>query len=213
MKKKLIAALLTTGMCLSMTACGSADTPQENTNTEITSESQENTNTEITSEPQETQSTENGANTSVEDNTVQEDNGAPSGETLGQTLYNVFVNFVAENPDASSTDIADALLADEHILFAGMSMPVEAGYLAGFPETEISGFEEGTMFSPMIGSIPFVGYVFVLADEADAEEFMATLAENADPRWNICTEADETIIESVGNKVFFLMCPSSMDGE
>ena len=41
MKKKLIAALLTTGMCLSMTACGSADTPQENTNTEITSEPQE----------------------------------------------------------------------------------------------------------------------------------------------------------------------------
>ena len=210
MKKKLIAALLTTGMCLSMTACGSADTPQENTNTEITSE------------PQETQSTENDAienntteevNTPVEDNNVQEDNGAPSGETLGQTLYNVFVNFVAENPDASSTDIADALLADEHILFAGMSMPVEAGYLAGFPENEISGFEEGTMFSPMIGSIPFVGYVFVLADEADAEDFMATLAENADPRWNICTEADETIIESVGNKVFFLMCPSSMDGE
>ena len=68
------------------------------------------------------------------------------------------------------------------------------------------------MFAPMIGTIPFVGYVFTLAEGADAEAFVKTLSDNANPRWNICTEAEDTIIEAVGNKVFFLMCPKSLEG-
>jgi hypothetical protein len=67
------------------------------------------------------------------------------------------------------------------------------------------------MFAPMIGSIPFVGYVFTLSDDADVESFVTLLSENADPNWNICTEADETVIESAGNKVFFVMCPTSLE--
>jgi hypothetical protein len=41
---------------------------------------------------------------------------------------------------------------------------------------------------------------------------MQTLKDNADPRWNICVEAEETVCEQVGNKVFFVMCPKSLEG-
>ena len=90
-------------------------------------------------------------------------------------------------------------------------MPVEEGMLTGFGNTEIKGFSEGTMFSPMIGTIPFVSYVFVLKDDTDAKEFVSTLESNADMRWNICTEAEEKLVETVDNKVFFIMCPKAIE--
>ena len=69
------------------------------------------------------------------------------------------------------------------------------------------------MFAPMIGTIPFVGYIFVLEEGTDVDGFKSTLETNADPRWNICTEADETIVDSVGNTVFFLMSPNTFEEE
>jgi len=39
------------------------------------------------------------------------------------------------------------------------------------------------------------------------------LKDNANPRWNICTEAEETVVGSVDNKVFFVMCPKSFETE
>ena len=90
-------------------------------------------------------------------------------------------------------------------------MPVEEGLLTGFGNTEVIGFQEGIMFAPMIGSIPFVGYVFTLEEGTDIDSFVGLLEENADPRWNICTEAEETIVEPSDNMVFFLMCPSQFE--
>ena len=58
-----------------------------------------------------------------------------------------------------------------------------------------------------MGTIPFVGYVFELEDGVDADAFMKTLTDNADPRWNICTEAEETTVGNKGDKVFFVMSP------
>ena len=54
----------------------------------------------------------------------------------------------------------------------------------------------------MIGSIPFVGYVFVLEDGTDKTEFISNLKENANLRWNICVEAEEMVTGVAGNKVF-----------
>ena len=67
------------------------------------------------------------------------------------------------------------------------------------------------MFAPMIGTIPFVGYVFTLDESADVDAFMQVLRDNADPRWNICTEAEETVIENADNMVFFAMCPAQFE--
>ena len=60
-------------------------------------------------------------------------------------------------------------------------------------------------------TVIFVGFVFVLEDGADVEGFKQMLSDNANLRWNICTEAEELVVESSGNTVFFLMCPATME--
>ena len=132
----------------------------------------------------------------------------PAGESMGQALLQDFTDRVNAEPDIGAEELAKALLENPVIEFAGDALPVEPGLLTGFGNAEITGFAQGAMFAPMISTIPFVGYVFVLDEGADAEAFVQTLKDNADPRWNICTEADETIAEHVGNTVFFVMCPA-----
>ena len=90
-------------------------------------------------------------------------------------------------------------------------MPVEEGLLSGFDNYEVKGFDKGTVFMPMIGSIPFVGYVFELKSDTDVNTFMSNLEKNANKRWNVCVEADEMYTASYGNKVFFIMCPKSLE--
>lgn len=128
--------------------------------------------------------------------------------TLGNTLL---ADFKAKAQGKNTQEIADALLTNPAIKFSGGAMPVEEGLLSGFGNTEITGFKSGTMFAPMIGSIPFVGYIFELEDSANVSEFISTLRNNADLRWNICVEADEMVTGSVGSKVFFVMCPTTLE--
>ena len=133
---------------------------------------------------------------------------SPTGESMGQALLKDFTDRVNAEPELGAEELAKALLENPVIEFAGDALPVEPGLLTGFGNAEITGFAQGAMFAPMIGTIPFVGYIFVLDADADAEAFVQTLMDNADPRWNICTEADETIAEHVGNTVLFVMCPA-----
>ena len=132
-------------------------------------------------------------------------------KTVGQTLLADFKAKVEENAEVTAQELADGLITNEIIPFMGGSMPVEQGLLMGFGNAEINGFEEGVMFAPNIGTIPFIGYVFTLEDGTDVEAFVKTLQDNADLRWNICVEAEEMVVESVGNKVFFVMCPSKFE--
>lgn len=131
----------------------------------------------------------------------------PAYGEVGEPLVVVF----EDNADKSVSEIAELILADPSIEFMTASMPVEEGYLTGFDNAEITGFEEGVMFGPAIGTIPFVGYVFKLGDDADAKAFMQTLKDSANLRWNICTEADEVIVENEGDLVLFIMCPQSFE--
>ena len=126
--------------------------------------------------------------------------------TLGETMRAVFF----ENSDRSVQEIADAAIKNDAIKFMGSTAPVELGSLAGF-KTDITGFDEAVTFAPNISSIPFIGYVFKVSENADA--FAENLKQNADPRWNICTEAEETIVEAKDGKVFFLMCPKELSDE
>ena len=130
----------------------------------------------------------------------------PAPTTVGTKLLADFRTMADKTPQ----EIADALLTNEVIQFMPMTMPVEEGFLNGFNE-EIKGFKEGVMFGPMIGTIPFVGYVFTVADGGDVDAFVKTLEDNANLRWNICTEAEELIVEAEGNTVFFVMCPKSFE--
>ena len=135
---------------------------------------------------------------------------ATGGETtVGSTLYEDFKSDVS----GTAEEIANRIITNEIIQFMGGAVAVEEGFLTGFGETEIKGFKEGAMFAPMIGTIPFVGYIFKLDDGADVEAFKTTLKDNANLRWNICTAAEELIVESKDNTVFFLMCPSTFEQE
>ena len=132
-------------------------------------------------------------------------------ETLGEALLFDFEDRVAENAEATAQELAEGILTNELILFQGGAMPVEEGYLMGFDNVEVKGFEEAVMFAPMIGTIPFVGYVFDTENAESAEALAAVLTENANPRWNICTEAEETVSGVADDKVFFVMCPKSLE--
>lgn len=132
-------------------------------------------------------------------------------ETLGEALLFDFEDRLAENAEATAQELADGILTNELILFAGGSMPVEEGYLMGFDEVEVKGFEEGVMFAPMIGTIPFVGYVFDTENAESAKTLETVLTENANLRWNICTEAEEMVSGTVEDKVFFVMCPKKLE--
>lgn len=117
----------------------------------------------------------------------------------------------AGSADLSTAEkMAESMASSEILPFSAVSAPVTEGYLSGF-KGEITGFSQGASFAPLIGSIPFVGYIFTLESKADAADFVKTLKKNADLRWNVCTQADELVCEAVGKTVFFVMSPAEFE--
>ena len=111
----------------------------------------------------------------------------------------------------SETDIVKAAdtLCKEPVFgdIAMANMEVTEGLLNGF-DGEIKGFKKGVVFSPMIGSMPFVGYIF----ETDApDDLIKQLEEKHMLNWNICTTADEMKTAKSGNYVLFVMAPKSFE--
>ncbi|MGN0311883.1 MAG: hypothetical protein ACI4CC_03825 [Lachnospiraceae bacterium] len=133
--------------------------------------------------------------------------------TMGDTLWNSFQAAVTDDPKISMEELANVLVTDPVIQFMGAVAPVETGaeYFTGFGEYQISGYESAAVFMPMIGSIAFVGYVFDLSDDTNVKKFIKALKDNCDPRWNICVEADQTVVGAVDDKVFFVMCPTGTE--
>lgn len=231
--KKIIAMILCAGLCL-LSACGTNNTQTQGTSEQgsetITDSSSalDEENGDDTQEPEdtgddvqtETEDSESGASSGAGSSSGSGSTGSGSGNSgsgesgsdnqtsdgsIAQTLADDFKKLAADGGDTLA--IAEALIANEIIEVAGATMEVVPGNLNGFTDA-ITGFENGAMFAPMIGTIPFVGYVFELSDENDVDAFMSLLSSNADPRWNICTEADDTVITSSGKLVFFVMSPS-----
>ena len=182
--KRIIALLMASLMVMSITGCkgNENNTGDENTN------------------PTE-------SITATEESTSDNSNTADEATTVGQTLL---ADFKADSK-GTAQEIADRLITNPVIQFMGGATPVEEGLLSGFDNAEIKGFKEGVMFAPMMSSIAFVGYIFELPENADIDAFKTTLKDSANLRWNICVEAEELIVESEGNKVFFLMCPKSFE--
>lgn len=118
--------------------------------------------------------------------------------TMGNKLAGMFLNKIGQgDTQALAEELAEASGLDCVVIEA------QEGYLNGFTE-EVKGFKSAVQFAPMIGSIPFVGYIF---ETDDPDGLKLTLESTADPRWNICTEAAETVCVTSGNYVFFTMCP------
>ena len=196
--KKILAAILAAVMLMS-TAVACTD----------------NTDTPDTPDTPDTQTPDEG-NTDTPDEGNTDEGGviAPTVEagTLGETMWNAFQDAITANPAVSMEELANTLVTNPVIQFFGGAIPVDTAseFFTGFGEYKITGFDSAAMFAPMMGSIAFVGYVFDLAEGTDVNTFIKGLTDNADPRWNICVTADQTVVGAVDDKVFFLMCPASM---
>lgn len=225
--KKLLALILALILTLSFAACSNkekTETPDDEviSDSSIVSDSDETSDgskdESITKPEKENNKEDNipeqNVQTTPSENKKPEQTAKPEPEapkTVGNILLSDFKSKAASASGALS--LAEALIKNEIIPFMGGAMEVEQGLLQGFDNTEIKGFKEGAVFMPMIGTIPFIGYVFTLEDGTDAASFIANLKANANLRWNICTTADEMVAGSVGNKVFFVMCPTEFTEE
>lgn len=210
--KRILVTMLAVSVAANLVACGcgtanNSDTNVENQVEDMPAVDPGNEPAAVPEDtPAEMPTPEVGEETSTE-----EGGNEISGETIGALLAQEFHALKAENPEITAQEMADKILTNPMIQFSGASMEVTEGLLTGFGNAEITGFNSGVMFAPMIGTIPFVGYVFTLEEGADTDAFMQTLKDNADPRWNICTEAEETVVENADNMVFFVMCPAQFE--
>ena len=207
MMKRFLVTILSVAIAANLVACGCGAT---NNNVEQDAVVEEDpTMNQPAAAPEDTPA--EMPTPSVDAEVTVEDENVMNGDTVGSVLAEEFHILKVENAAITAQEMADAILANPMIQFAGATMEVEEGLLAGFGNAEITGFNKGVTFAPMVGSIPFVGYVFELEDGADVDAFMQLLRDNADPRWNICVEAEETVVESADNMVFFLMCPAQFE--
>lgn len=126
--------------------------------------------------------------------------------TVAGVLVNEFET-IAEKEN-SVTDIAKKLSENKVLKISVMSEKLtEDDYVDGFNK-EINNYKEGAYIRPVIGTIPFVAYVF---EVDNPEDFSKELEDNANLSWNICTTADEVKVSIVNNYVFFIMSPKSFE--
>lgn len=207
--KKYLSIVLAASMVLSLGACGQKTEDKTTTEAVVTTQAPKDDKT-TEAAPADT----TVADTEKEEATTQapveetkapvEETKAPAAEgTKGETLKKDFEASVGSYADINA--LVEHLVENEVCEFMPAVMDVEEGFLNGF-SAEINGFSKGVMFGPMIGSIPFIGYVF---ETEDADALVATLKANADLRWNICTSADEMVVTVKDNKVFFVMCSNA----
>ena len=130
-------------------------------------------------------------------------------DDMGKEMINQFKELMANDANISTDAIGNALCENPMFEMAMDAEAVEPGLLTGFGNTEIKGFKEGTIFSPIIGSIPFVGYIFRVDDQTNVSDFIKELKENANLRWNICTEADQMLVTAVDQTILFVMYSTS----
>lgn len=185
--RKFLAAVLAVSMVMSFAACGKKD-----------NNGGAGADTTLTPAPGETEN----------EVTVIAPDAAEN--TAGAILWKAFVSAKEENPEADALTIATILYQNPVIEYVAGASAVEPGWLAGFSE-DITGFESAATFGPLMGSIAFIGYVFDLAEDADAAAFVENLKDKSNPRWNVCVEADFVQAGAYGNTVYFLMYPATLN--
>lgn len=139
---------------------------------------------------------------------MQEEEKVEKPQTVAQTLKKDFENEIKSEKDIEK--VAKKLSENEVLkISTAVEKIPEGSYVSGFT-TEITDFKNAVAIKPMIGTIPFVAYIF---ESENPKDFVQTLRDNADLRWNICTEADEMETSVVGNYIFFVMSPKSFEEE
>lgn len=206
--KKIVAIILSAIMLLALVSCGNSNNGDDTTTPADTTTAAPGG--DVTTPADSTTAAPGGEETTGEEAsndvvpTVDEN-------TLGGKLWADFVKACKENPSATTEELANVVSSNPALQFMKMVAEIEPGYLGGFDNTEIKGFKSGFTFGPMVGSIPFVGYIFQLEEGSDVAAFVKNLTDSANPSWNVCVEADQTVAGSCGNYVFFVMCPADVN--
>lgn len=126
--------------------------------------------------------------------------------TVATKLSKQFESLVKKEKNIET--VAQELSKSEVIVPEVQTYEIKNGdYIAGFKE-EIKGYKNAIGIAPMINTIPMIAYIF---EVEEPEKFAEFLEENADLRWNICTEADEMKVTVVDNYIFFIMSPTSFE--
>lgn len=208
--KKALSILLISMLAVSMTSCGSKSEDSSSSKAEETTQA---VTTEITNDEDTAETPDEPVDSETEAPTESEQSGNESASgTVGEVLSADFVSIAESGSFSTPTEIAEQLITNNILADVSMvTMEVEEGLLNGFDNNEITGFSQGCTFAPMIGSMPFVGYVFQLNDDTDADAFMENLKSSANLRWNVCVEADEMTCTNAGNTVLFIMSPKSFE--
>lgn len=125
---------------------------------------------------------------------------------LSEKITTIFEKEAEKETDIKT--IADNLSRNEMFEIKLQVTEIKTGdYLSGF-EGEIGGYSKAVVIQPMIGTIPFIMYIF----ESDTpSELVSILESKANLNWNICTQADEKKSSIKDNLVFFIMNPTSFE--
>ena len=90
--------------------------------------------------------------------------------TVATKLQVAFRDAAKANPAATAEELAGVCAQHEAVSLIGpMVAPIAEGWLNGFDAESITGFSEGAVFAPMIGTIAFMGYIFTLPEGAEFE--------------------------------------------
>ena len=140
----------------------------------------------------------------VKENTEQKQEENTVAQTLGR-------QFESEIENERDIEKVTKKIAENEILEISVdASQVKSGdYLSGF-QKEIKDFKNAYVIRPMIGTIPFIAYIF---EVENSSEFAEELKSSADLRWNICTEADEMHVVVRGDYVFFVMSLKNFEQE
>lgn len=219
--KKIIAFSLALTLLGAFTSCGKEEESQssDSSSSQTVSEAPTDEVSESPTEPEASGNESSGLLVATvpadgpgsENSSGSDESKPPVGDgSPAKILCDQFKYITSDGNSHTTVDIAEALANSEILPFATATMEMSEGWINGFNE-EINGFKSATFFGPMIGTIPFVGYIFELDKDADTDAFISNLNEKANLAWNVCTAADEKLCESEGNFVFFVMAPASFE--
>lgn len=127
-------------------------------------------------------------------------------KSVAGILTNQFKEEMKKSDDP--LEVAKKISENESIAIAVDVVELKDGdYVDGF-DKEIKGYKKAYAIKSMIGSIPFIAYIFEVDNAGDFEK---ELNDNANLRWNVCTEADNKSSAIVDNYVFFVMAPENFE--
>ena len=199
--KKTLLAIIFALLVVSLVACGTKKDDGKDTNDAI-KDTESVTDTD-TNAPETDATTDTDGATDT-DGTKDTEAETDADGLLSDSVVNAF--FKKAKDGMTAEEIANEMVKDGETEGYVVSVMDADSYFMGFGNAEITGYAEAARFSPMIGTIPFMAYIFILDDGADSAAFTQMLLDNCNPRWNICTEADTTKVEQSGNAILFLMC-------